>query len=515
MADNSRSKYVGINVAAGFVSQVLLLLLSFLGRTVFLRYLSIDYLGVNGLYSQILTVLSLAELGIGNVMAYNLYKPIADGDKDKIRALLGSYKRLYLIIAAVITGIGLALVPFLKYIIQSELSQRELIIYYLIYLISTSASYLAAHKSACIKAHQEVYVTKKIDIISSLAIHALQIVLIVAFRNYTLYLSSRVLNALLSNFLVSRAVKKRYPSLIGKGKKASLPDGMINENVKATFLYKIGITILTKTDNILISAMIGTVWVGYYSNYYMVALAVQAYVNIIISSLIPSIGNLNTEGNAEKSRGIFFALLLFFHWCAAYGGISLYLLFGDLIPLWLGPEYLLRPLVVLAIALNFYVTNMASPVWMFRETLGMFTRVKYLMLEAAVLNIVLSLVLGKLFGMAGILFATALSRIFTHIWYEPRILFGEKLKGGLWRYWRTQFKYMVLTAVSFALCYLISLYLPHSFFAMVGKGFVFMAVTLAVFAAGSYRSEEFLRLSEYAKYMLAKLRRSCKLVLKL
>jgi hypothetical protein len=128
---------------------------------------------------------------------------------------------------------------------------------------------------------------------------------------------------------------------------------------------------------------------------------------------------------------------------------------------------------------------------------------------------VLSLVLGKLFGMAGILFATALSRIFTHIWYEPRILFGEKLKGGLWRYWRTQFKYMVLTAVSFALCYLISLYLPHSFFAMVGKGFVFMAVTLAVFAAGSYRSEEFLRLSEYAKYMLAKLRRSCKLVLKL
>ena len=322
MADNSRSKYVGINVAAGFASQVLLLLLSFLGRTVFLRYLSIDYLGVNGLYSQILTVLSLAELGIGNVMAYNLYKPIADGDKDKIRALLGSYKRLYLIIAAVITGIGLALVPFLKYIIQSELSQRELIIYYLIFLISTSASYLAAHKSACIKAHQEVYVTKKIDIISSLAIHALQIVLIVAFRNYTLYLSSRVLNALLSNFLVSRAVKKRYPSLIGKGKKASLPDGMINENVKATFLYKIGITILTKTDNILISAMIGTVWVGYYSNYYMVVLAVQAYVNIIISSLIPSIGNLNTEGNAEKSRGIFFALLLFFHWCAAYGGIS-------------------------------------------------------------------------------------------------------------------------------------------------------------------------------------------------
>jgi len=514
MADNSRSKNVGINVAAGLLAQILLLLLSFIGRTVFLKYLSVDYLGVNGIYSQILTVLSLAELGLGNVMAYSLYQPIAEGDEGRIRSLLGAFKRLYLIIAAVIMGIGLALVPFLKYIIQSKLGQRELIIYYLIFLLSTSASYLAAHKSACIKAHQEVYVTKKIDIISSLIIHALQIVLIVAFRNYTLYLSTLVLNALLNNFLVSRAVKKRYPRLLGKGEKVPLPERMISDNIRATFLYKIGITALTKTDNILISAMIGTAWVGYYSNYYMVVRAVQAYIDIIISSLMPSIGNLNTEGNREKSLGIFFAMLLFFHWCAAYGGISLYLLFGDLIPLWLGPEYLLTSDTVLAIAFNFYIVNIVSPVWMFRETLGMFTRVKYLMLEAAALNIAFSIVLGKLFGIAGILFATALSRILTHIWYEPRILFGEKLGGGLWRYWRTQFKYMGLTAVSFALCYLISLYLPHTFLSMVAKGFIFMAVTLAVFAVGSYRSEEFIRLSEYAKFMLARLKRGCRVVLK-
>ncbi len=505
MANKSRTKNVGINVAAGFASQVFILLLSFIGRTVFLRYLSVDYLGVNGLYSNVLSVLSLAELGVGNVMAFSLYKPIADRDEEKIACLLCSFKKMYILIAAGITVIGLMIIPFLKFIIQSKLSQSDLIIYYLIFLSSSAASYLAAHKTACITAHQDLFVIKKINIITSIIIHVLQIALLIAFRSYVLYISASVLSALLNNALVSKAMKKRYPSLIGKSRKASLPNSLISQNVRSTFIYKIGTTIVNNTDNILISTMIGTVWVGYYSNYYMVVLAVQAYLSIIITSLIPSIGSLNAEENAKKSSDLFFVLLLFFHWCAAFGGISFYLLFGDLIPLWLGSKYVLEPSVVFAIALNFYLTNSVNPVWMFRETMGLFTRVKYLMLSTAVLNLVFSVILGKIYGMSGILFATAIARILTLFWFEPRILFGEKLSGGLRRYWETQIKYLMLTAISFALCYLISLRLPHTLPSMVAKGFIFMSVTIALFAAGSLRSKEFSELLDYAKIFYTKM----------
>jgi len=506
--NSSRSRNVGINVVAGFASQILILLLAFIGRTIFLRYLSVDYLGVNGLYNNVLSVLSLAELGIGNVMAFSLYKPVADKDEDAIAALQHYFKKLYNYIAISIAIIGLLLIPFLKYIIESELPQQDLINYYLFFLFNSVASYFVAHKTACITAHQDLYVIKKINVITSLMSLVLQISVLVIFRNYYAYILISVFITLLNNCLIDRAANTRYP-YINKDIKTAIPKDLIKQNVKATFVYKIGTTIVNSTDNILISAMIGTAWVGYYSNYYMVVTAVQSYLGIIITSLIPSIGNLNYEENMEKPKEVFFFLILFFHWCAAFCSISFFLLFGDLISIWLGPKYVLEPIVVFAIAFNFYISNVANPVWMFRETMGLFTKVKYLLLSTAIVNLVLSIVLGKLLGIAGILLATAASRMLTHIWYEPKILFHEKLGGGLRRYWGTQFKYLALTIISFAICYWLSLLLPHTIRTMVAKGLIYMAVTIIVFICGSFRSQEFSQLLGYAKIFIMRIQKRC------
>lgn len=511
MADQSRSRNVGKNVVVGFAAQIVILLLSFIGRTIFVKYLGVDYLGINGLYSNVLSVLSLAELGIGNVMAFSLYKPIADKNKDTIAVLLHYFRKLYGYIAISITVIGLLTIPFLKYIIQSELNQQELIIFYIIFLLNSAISYNVAHKTACITAHQELYVIKKINVITSIIVHILQIAVLIIFRNYYTYLLVLLFNTLLSNYLIGRAANTRYPYIMNKKNvKATITRDLIDlieKNVKATFIYKVGTTIVNSTDNILISAMIGTTWVGYYSNYYMVVKAVQEYLGIIITSLIPSIGNLNSEGNADKSREVFFILIFLFHWSAAFGGISFYLLFGDLIPIWLGSEYVLEPLVTFAIAFNFYIINAVNPVWMYRETMGLFTKVKYLMLGTAILNLLFSIILGRLMGLAGILLATAIARIMTIVCYEPKILFQMRLGGGLRRYWGTQFKYLGLTIISFAACYWLSMLFPHSLIGMVAKGFIFFMVTIIVFIAGAFRTRELSKLVDQTKYFIARMRK--------
>lgn len=496
---SSRSRNVGINTAAGFFAQILILLLSFTGRTIFLRYLSVDYLGINGLYSNVLSVLSLAELGIGNVMAFSLYKPVAAGEEDIIVALLRYFKKLYTYVALGVTVIGLLLIPFLQYVIQSELDQRDLVIYYLLFLLNSVASYFVAHKTACITAYQDLYVLKNINVISLIIAYVVQIIMLIIFHNYYIYVSVSVLSTLLNNYLISRAANKRYPYINRKDIVATIPQNFIWQNVKATFLYKIGTTIVNNTDNILISAMIGTAWVGYYSNYYMVVAAIQAYLGIVITSLLPSIGNLNAEADKGKSKDMFFVTLLFFHWCAAFGSISIFLLFGDLIPIWLGTKYVLKPLVVFAISLNFYITNCVNPIWMFRETMGLFTKVKYLMLATAILNLVLSVALGEVLGLAGILLATAIARILTHIWYEPKILFREKLGGGLRRYWETQFRYLLLTVISGTLCYWVSLLFTHTLLTMVVKGLMFFCIITIIFMIGSFHSQELLQFFGYIK----------------
>lgn len=502
MKASSRSVSSAKNMIIGFIAQLGLLILSFIGRTVFLHYLGIDYLGITGLYTSILSVLSLTELGLGNVILFSLYKPIANNDSRMISALLRYFKRLYTYIAFAIAAIGLLLIPFLKYIIQSELSDADLIKYYLILLTSSVLSYFVAHSTAEITARQELFVIKQINVVSSLAVNVLQIITLILWRNYYLYLALSIVSTLITNYLISRYSNTHYEHLTSHAESIDIPKFEIIKNIKSTFIYKVGVTLINYTDNILISAMIGTVWVGYYSNYSMVVSAIQMYFGIIITSVIPSIGNLNVENNSEKSRSTFFVLLLFFHWSAAFGAISFFFLFGDLIPLWLGSKYLLDTPVLIVICLNFYLSNAINPVWMYREATGLFSRVKYLMLTTAGFNLILSVFLGKLFGLAGILFATALSRILTVVWYEPKILFKEKLGGNVGQYWLTQFKYLLLSGISFVACYGITLFLSHSLIGMVLKALMFFVVSCIIFIIGSLKSNALKSLIGYTNRIL-------------
>lgn len=501
---NSRSKNVALNVIVGFLSQFGIVLLSFAGRKIFVYFLSVDYLGINGLYGNILSVLSLAELGLGSVVQFYLYKPVAEKNEKMICALMEYLKKLYMAIAGTILLLGLLFIPVLRLVVNSDLPQDELIIYYVIFLLNSVMSYLSAHKVALLSAHQDNRLHKLLLFVTQLILQLTYIVILVFLHNYLIYVSAMLVFTVVNQVLLSVICNKRYPYLLNKEKSFNINKHAILESVKSTFIYKIGATVVNNTDNILISTIVSTAAVGLYSNYFMVVNAIQGFLTIITTSLISGIGNLSADGDKKRMLQVFRSMLLFYHFVAAFGAISFYFLFEELITAWLGKSYVLDRFTVFAIALSFYLTNAISPIWMFRESNGLFSEVKYLLLVTAGCNIVFSIILGKWLGLGGILLATSLARLITQVWYEPRILFSKLFGSSEKVYWIKQIKYVVLTGLCIAVCGGIDQLLPHGLLMMFIKAILFLNICVAIWFWGNIKTEESVELKNMLWNMLIK-----------
>ncbi|CAK7027342.1 MAG: hypothetical protein EUB_02393 [Eubacterium sp.] len=506
----TRGKNAMLNIVAGFAAQILIILIAFIGRKVFVHFLSLDYLGINGLYSNILSVLALAELGLGNVTQFFLYKPVAEKKEAEITYLVKYFKHLYRIIACTILALGLAFIPFLRYVVNSDLSNPELIAYYVIFLLNSVVSYLSAHSVALLAANQDNRLQKYVLLGTNFAAQGLQIGCLFIWRNYYIYVTITLLLTLVNVVVINRICSIRYPYL--KNKTNVVPDGFdrqfILDNVKSTFVYKIGATIVNNTDNILISIIVSTAAVGLYSNYFLVVSSVQTFIAIITTALISGVGNLSADGNKKRMYEVFNVMLLIYQFIAVFGAIGFYFLFDDLMTIWLGSEYMLGKFTVFAIVLNFYSSNAISPIWMYRESNGLFKKVKYLFLVTAGVNVVLSVLFGELWGMAGILLATSIARVLTQVWYEPRILFKEVFGISSKYYWRKQAKLIILSSICFIICWRFNGYLPHSAIFMVIKAILFLIVCMIVFTVGMIGTTEMHELKYRVNELLDRFRRS-------
>jgi len=496
----SRTKNSIMNILVGVGSQVIILILTFISRTIFINTLGAEYLGVNGLYTNILTVLSLAELGIGNVMIYSLYKPMAENNIDKIRSLLGYYRSLYSKISISIFSIGLFIVPFLGNIVNSDLDHDKLILYYVFFLANTAISYLVVYKTILINADQKNRIVRLVYTATVILRELIQIIVLIFFQNYLLFLFVMILSTVANNLVISSKANSLYPFIkkIESKKEKSNEIHEINQNIKSAFVYKIGAVLMNNTDNILISIILGTVFVGYYSNYSMIVLAVQAIIGILIQAIFSSVGNLNAKEDKQKSFDFFNVLLFFFHFLTAVCSICFLLIFNDFIITWIGSEYVLELNVVVAISFNFYIQNIINPVWIYRETLGLFKDVKKLMLFAAFVNLLLSVVFGFLFGLSGIIVSTALARIVTTVWFEPKILYRKVFEISVRQYWKRQLKYLFLTVCAAALSYYLTLGLSTSILTIIIKIIITLLVTCLIFVLTSYKTKEFRILTNYA-----------------
>ena len=290
--NDSRTSNSIKNIIFGFGNTMIMMILGFVNRSVFVHCLSMDYLGISGLFSDILSMLSLADLGFGTAMVYSMYKPLAEKDYDRLAGLIGIYKKIYRVIAIGITTIGLALIPFLGYIIKLDGNLPYIKVYYILYLMNTVASYLVVYKTSIVSADQKGYILTNYRSIFSIIQTICMTLFLYLTKNYMVYLCVQVFFTYATNFYASHVAKKMYPFI---EKKVSLPFSEakdIFKNIKSVFIYKLSGILLNATDNTLISVLIGTAMVGYCSNYNMVATKITAVISTLFYSLTASLGNL-------------------------------------------------------------------------------------------------------------------------------------------------------------------------------------------------------------------------------
>lgn len=449
----SRIAYASKNVLFGLLGKALLIVLEFVARAVFIKFLGEELLGINGVFANVIQILSLAELGMNNVVNYSFYKPIAENDYDKIGKLINYYKKVYNAIALVVLFIGLLLIPFLDVIINTSIQLDNVILIYLIFVVDTVFSYLFIYKSTLLRAAQRGYVITQYEMISNITRVILQILVMCFLQNIIVYLIIKVLASVLTNAVCAKRAEEDYPcirSCTGELNKNEQKD--IFDTIKSGFVYKIAGVLLNSTDNILISTMIGTVWVGYLANYLTIMNGISSFYTVIFSSLTASIGNLVVLESKEKKLEIFEIMLFVSSWLAVVFSVCLYVLSGEFVILWIGEKYVLDKSVVLAKVLMLFLSCWLQPLFCYREAVGLYRKTKYVMLIAAVINIILSIIMGTAFGLAGILYASIIAMLLTYLWYEPVVLYKECFEISSKRYFKqrvVEIFYLIVAFVGF------------------------------------------------------------------
>lgn len=494
------------NSAINIIVQAVQIILSFVTRTFFIKLLGANYLGISGLYTNILSILSIAELGIGNILIYYLYKPLKDGDQDKLVKYINFSKKAYRIISIIILVVGISIIPLLPYIIDSSLDAGDLVLYYVLFLMNSVASYISIYKSNLLYADQKSYKVSLISMIIVVIQYIAQILFLLFFKNYTMYLIIQIVCVLLSNLLISYVADKTYPYLKSKShlKLSKNEEKKIYKDVLNMVVYKVGTIMMNYTDNILISVLISTLAVGYYSNYLLITSMINLFISVVIKAISGSVGNLIAEDNFEKNKKMYYLFTYIFEVIGAYTFIILCLLSNHFINLWVGAEYLLSQQTVFIIALGFYLNCISNQNWIFREAAGLFKQIKYQMLIAAVINLLLSIILGESYGLDGILIATIIAKIVTVYWYDYYILSNNIFISNVWEYIRKQGIYIINTFILLAFCYYITLIISENFLGLIIKFIIISIVFILGFILPRIKEEETVFLIEQVKRITKK-----------
>ena len=419
-----RTKKAALNIGFNISYQIITLVLGFVSRKVFLYYLSVEYLGLNGLFSDVLGMLSLFDLGLNSAMVFSLYKPLAEKDSKTISALIRFYGKIYNIIAACVFVVGILIIPFLKYIVSLD-TEISYIPYYLLALLNVVVSYLFVYKTSILTADQKNYVIVRYTMITTIIRVSCQIIVLMLFKSFTMYLCVSVGINIINNLIAAKKASTLYPYINNGEELPQEKKSYIFKNVGSAFVFKLSNVLMNTTDNVIISSIIGTVAVGLYSNYFMVFQKINAIFSLFFTSLVASVGNLLVSESAKKKYAVFEVEQTFGFMISCIIVPCFFNLINDLISVWLGNDYLLGLDSQIAITLNLYLSCILQPLWTYREASGLYRKTKWAIVVAAILNIILSIIGGFIFGISGVLFASAASRLLTYFWYEPRVLFKE------------------------------------------------------------------------------------------
>ena len=494
------------NISFGLLAQVIQMLFGFITRTVFIKYLSVEYLGVNGLFTNILALLSLTEMGISSVLLFSLYKSLAEKEERKIASLINFFKEIYCKIAVIVAVIGLLLMFFLNDIVQnpSVPLARDLNSIYLLFLFNTVSSYFFYYKISLFNADQNGYIISICNALVFVVQNIVQIILLVFFKNFILYLIVQSVFQLSGNLAISLLINKYYPFL-KKYKNEKVDDNIkknIFSSVKSTALVKIGGLLVNSTDNLILNYFSGLAMVGLLSNYNLLIGLASGLIVQVFSSLTGSIANVNVTEDIKKRASIFNSINFANFWLYGFFSICILVLINDFITIWIGTKFILSIPVVIALTFNFYMYGMQNAVWTYKSTFGFFKQGQYLVILTAIINLVLSFVLGKQLGLLGILIATALARLMTNAWYDPFIVLKLGLNKKPIEYLKKYLFYLVILTISYLIINCITNYLPFEMKVNFGIKIILCLIVPNLFIYLFFKSSEEFRYIKSILFLL-------------
>lgn len=485
------------NAITNVLGQTFILVLNFISRKVFLLILDTNYLGISGLFSSVITMLSLAELGMGTAITFSLYKPLVDNDNELILSLMNLYRKIYCFIGIFILIIGTAITPLVMYMTEIEIEIPCLEWIYILFVVNASISYFYSYNRTLIIADQKEYRLAVIDYMSKLVLIFLQMIILVLTKNYILYLLMQIVMTFIQNYLVYRKVRKLYPILISSDIK-QIPKHIVQEikkNTLAMMLYKLAVVIVSGTDNLIISKILGTIWVGFYSNYSMIVLSVQTICSKMVSSVTASIGNIVAAGDKERSYQVYetmqYVCFLVYGICT----VVMFVLLNPFVELFWGREYLISNGTIAVVLTNFYLLGMQGASSALRDAQGIFWQGKLRPLAQGILNLVISLVLVFFMkNLTAVFLGTVVSRIMTVTWFDPYVVhkYGfkdlKRLKVFVWKY----MKYGGIVILSgMTAFYIANIWIDNSIMGFIYKGIISVLVTSFIVFLCTFQAPEF------------------------
>jgi O-antigen/teichoic acid export membrane protein len=484
------------------LTQFITLVLAFTSRTIFIKTLGAEYLGLNGLFFNILNTLSLAEMGIGMAIAYALYKPIAQNDKEQIKSILAFYRKCYFFIGIFIIAVGCLMLPFLPYLIKGEVTVPVNIYnVFLCFLANSAITYFFAHKRTIIDETQNKYLTTSIDFAVNTIVSAVQIIILLLFKNYMAFLFARILGTVIDSVIIFIFANKRFPYIKEKAVFLSYAARKkIWSDVSILFFHKLGGVVITGTDFLIISAFVGIEAVGIYSNYTLIVGTVTMFCNLFITGADASIGNAIATLEKKEVYAVFrkMAFLIF-----CIGGIStvcLVNLLNPFIELWVGKDYLLSDSVIYVIVANFFLMQNRWLVNTFKFDAGIFRPDMYKPLVEIAFNLSLSIFLVRIYGILGVLIGTLANTFFINIWVEVFIAHKYIFATRIVRYLKMYAAQIFALLISCVL----SLYINNFVELFAGKAAVSISTATTVYFLFFFKTEEFKYFVELFRRMVKK-----------
>lgn len=445
------------NVKTAWLFQFVHILCQLAVRTVIIKVLTIEYVGLSGLFSNILTMLSVAELGIGEAIIFSLYEPIATDNKKVINSIMKFYQKVYVGVGIFIIIAGFAITPYLSFFIKDMPKDIPNIGFiYMLYVANTAISYFFSYKATFVTATQNNYIVVLNEGITEVLMVVMQIVALIYTHNFILFLAIGIAFVLIRNISITIIANRKYP-YIKEHSESKIPTDIFNgilKNTGAMVIHKIGSVVVFATDNLILSKFVGLVSVGIYTNYCVITNAINVFLRKFFNGVTASVGNLAAIEDIEKQEKAFDKLNFLNFWLYSFCGSCLFGLLNPFIgEIWLGKEYLFDKWTVLAIVISFYITGMRCSVQTFKGAKGLYWQNKFMPIAESIINLVVSIILVKKIGVIGVIIGTIISSLCTCVWIEPRVLyrdgFNKSPKVYYWKYTKHFVIFMIMILLTY------------------------------------------------------------------